>query len=199
MTIKKSNRINVKNLVFAVMVNDDSTDTEYGEIASFAKAMQLQLSPEVSTGDLYGDGVKQESIAKLTGISVVADVNKVPIDVRAKINGNTYENGVLIEKEGDEAPYIALGYEVEQTNKTSEYIWLLKGKAQPYASTVQQTTESINFSTDSITINFMPRESDGEIRKFGDSAADDFTKEMAEAWFKEVGGGTPEGIEEPEP
>lgn len=192
MAIKKANRINIKNVVYAVVTDDSTTETTYGPIKPVAPAMQVQLTPTVATGDLYGDGVKQETMSKLTGIQLVLDVNKVPIDVRAEINGNTYENGVLVEKATDQAPYIAVGYMVEQTNNTAEYIWLLKGKAQPYGSTVQQATENINYSTDSITIDFVARDSDGEFRRFADSADETFTSEMAAAWFDEVGGGTGE-------
>ena len=85
----------------------------------------------------------------------------------------TKEFGVYVgEKAGDEAPYIAAGYKVEQTNGKCELIWLLKGRAQPINSSVQQSTDSLNFSTDSITINFIPRDYDNEIRYFADSGPD---------------------------
>lgn len=186
--VKKTARINVKNMVYAVLEKDDTQTVEYGPVKPFAKAMQIQVTPSVSSGTLYGDGIKQEVIGKLTGLTVVADINKLPIDVRTEILGITYENGVATDKAGDEAKEIALGYMVEQTGNTAEYIWLLKGRPQPYASTVQQQTDNINFSTDSVTIEFVPREHDEEIRKFADSADPAFTKEMQDNWFKTVPG-----------
>ena len=111
-------------------------------------------------------------------------MNKIPVEVRADLMGNTYENGVVHEKAGDEAPYIAMGYKVEQTNKKAELIWLLKGRAQPINSNVQQSTENMNFSTDSVTINFIPRDSDKELRFFADSANSDLTEKQIEEWFK---------------
>ncbi|WP_461614372.1 major tail protein [Clostridium sp. Marseille-QA1073] len=188
--VKKTARINVKNMVYAILTKDDTQTVEYGEVKPFAKAMQIQVTPSVSSGTLYGDGMKQEVIGKLTGLTVVADINKLPIDVRTEILGITYENGVATDKAGDEAKEIALGYMVEQTGNTNEYIWLLKGRPQPYASTVQQQTDNINFSTDSVTIEFVPREHDTEIRKFADSADSAFTKEMQDKWFLNVPGST---------
>lgn len=188
--VKKTARINVKNMVYAVILKDDTQTVEYGPVKQFAKAMQIQVTPSVSSGTLYGDGMKQEVIGKLTGLTVVADINKLPIDVRTEILGITYENGVATDKAGDEAKEIALGYMVEQTGNTNEYIWLLKGRPQPYASTVQQQTDNINFSTDSVTIEFVPREHDTEIRKFADSADPAFTKEMQDKWFLNVPGST---------
>ena len=186
--VKKSARINVKNMVYALITKDDTQSVEYGAIKPFAKAMQIQCTPSVATGTLYGDGIKQDVIGMLTGLTVVADINKIPINVRTEILGVTYEDGVAIEKAGDEPKEIALGYQVEQTGDTDEYIWLLKGRPQPYGSTVQQQTENINFSTDSVTIEFVPREHDEEIRRFADSADSTFTKEKQDNWFKTVPG-----------
>lgn len=193
--VKKTARINVKNMVYAILTKDDTQSVEYGEVKPFAKAMQIQVTPSVSSGTLYGDGMKQEVIGKLTGLTVVADINKLNIDVRTEILGITYENGVATDKAGDEAKEIALGYMVEQTGNTAEYIWLLKGRPQPYASTVQQQTDNINFSTDSVTIEFVPREHDEEIRKFADSADPAFTKEMQDTWFKTVPGSTGSAVD----
>lgn len=180
---KKSNRINVKNLVMALLLTDTAEGSTYGNVESISPAMQVQLTPSLSSGTLHGDGVQQENIAKLNGIAMVMDVNKVKIETRAKMLGHTYENGVLIEKAGDEAPYIAVGYMVEGTNKCNEYVWLLKGRAQPFNSTVQQSTDNINFSTDSININFIPRDCDGALRYFADSANADLTEDQIGKWF----------------
>lgn len=180
---KKANRINIKNAVYCKMLTDEAGSTTYDEPKSLSPAMQVQLTTTLATGVLHGDGVQQENIAKITGISMVLDVNKVPIEDRAVILGNKYENGILEEVEGDEAPYIAVGYEVPETNGCKELIWLLKGRAQPYNSNVQQSTNNINFSTDSVTINFIPRDSDGRIRFFGDTANPELTEEQVTKWF----------------
>ena len=73
----KSNRINVKNLKYCLLTTDNNSGTTYGEVKDFGKAMQIQLTPSVSKGELYGEGVKQEDVSILNGIAVVADVNKV--------------------------------------------------------------------------------------------------------------------------
>jgi len=179
----KSNRINVTNPVFCLMLTDAAEGTTYGTVESLGKAMQIQLTPQIATGEQYGNGAKEEDIGILKGVSAVFDLNKLFIEKRAKIMGNTYVDGVLIEKDGDQPPYIAVGYEIEQTGGTKEQIWLLKGRARPANQTVQQSTNNINFSNDSITINFIPRESDKQIRFFGDTANADYTSAQATAFF----------------
>lgn len=179
----KANRINITSPVYAKLITDTPEGTTYGDVRSLGKAMQAQLTPSVSSGVLYGDGMQQENIAKLNGIAVVLDLNKISIEDRAEILGHKYENGIIHEKAGDEAPYIAVGWKVEQTNGKCELIWLLKGRAQPINSTVQQSTDNLTFSTDSITVNFIPRESDKEIRYFADSANPDLTEKQINDWF----------------
>lgn len=182
---KKANKINVKNLVYCLCTQDISTSVTYGSVKPLAKSMQIQVTPAVAAGTLYGDGAQQENISKLTGIAVALDVNKIPIEDKAIILGHTYANGVMVEHKDDIAPDIAIGYMVEETNASAEYIWLLKGKAEPMNESVQQSTNAINFSTDSITVNFVPREKDGQIRYYADSANEDFSASQAAAWFAE--------------
>ena len=191
---KKANRINIKDLVYCKLLTDEAENTTYSEVKPLSPAMQIQVTASLASGVLYGDGAQEENIAKITGLAVALDVNKVPIEDRAEILGNKFENGVLIEKAGDEAPYIALGYKVPETNGCEELIWLLKGRAQPYNSNVQQSTDNINFSTDSITINFIPRTSDGMLRFFGDTANADLTEQQISKWFTTGPSKVPTGV-----
>ena len=183
MSSKKSNRINVARLVYCLVLTDAAEGTTYGPVKPFGKAMQIQLTPQVATGTLYGDGNKEEDVGMLKGIAVAVDTNKVFAETRAEIMGNTIVDGIVIEKAGDQPPDIAVGYEVDQLGGTKEQVWLLKGKAQPGNQTIQQSTDNVNFSTDSTTINFIPRESDSQIRFFGDTANTDYTAAQATAFF----------------
>lgn len=185
MKSNKANRINIKNIHYALLTEDDSDGVAYGPVVKLPYAMQAQVTPSQATGVLYGDGAQQENIGRLTGIALQLDINKIPIENRAEMLGHTYENGIMIEKAGDEAPYLALGYQVEQTNGYSEFIWFLKGRVQEGNQTVQQQTDNINFSTDQITINFIKRDYDDSIRYYADSANSEFDESQAESWFEE--------------
>lgn len=181
---EKSYRINITNPVYALLISDTAEGVVYGNVKSLGEAMQIQLTPSVSTGKLYGNGVVKEDISKLKGIAMAFDATKIPIEDRAAIQGHEFKNGIMVEKDGDEAPYLAFGYKVEGTNKKDEYAWLLKGRAAPMNETHKQSEDNITFSTDTVNINFIPREKDKEIRYYADSANATFTAGQAEAWFK---------------
>ena len=181
------NRINIKNLHYAKITGDDESATTYDTPVHVLGAMQIALTPSVATGTLYGDGVIRDELAKQTGIGVQLDLNKLPVVHRAAMLGNTLKNGVLVENEADTPPEMALGFEVEQTGGKSEFVWLLKGKMAPITNTIQQTTENVNFSTDTTTMTFMPRKSDGDIKYYADTTEENMEHITAESWFEEVG------------
>lgn len=186
----QANRINVSRIVYAPIIKDSSTEYTHGEIKTLGAAMQIQLTPSLASGVLYGNGAKTEDLAKLTGVELQVDINKVSIEVRAEIMGNKYKEGVLSENKSDQAINIAVGFEVEETGDHRELMWLYKGKAKPFANTVKQSESSITFSTDTISIGFVPRLLDGDIRAFGDTANADFTSEKADAFLNSVPGNT---------
>ncbi|WP_312372046.1 major tail protein [Lachnoclostridium sp.] len=180
---KRAYRINIKNPVFTLLTSDDDTACVYGKVDSLGEAMEIQITPTLATGTLYGNGAKVDDSAKITGIDMQFGATKIPIEHRATMLGNTYADGILVENKADQSVYIAFGYEVEQTNGKRECVWLLKGKAQPISSTSQQSESNINYSTDSIKISFIPRAFDGAIRAFGDTANEAFTEEKADTFF----------------
>lgn len=182
-TSSKSNRINVKNLVYCTLTSDDASGVTYGTVKPLAKAMTVEVTPSQATGVLYGDGAQQENLAKITGLSAALEVNKIAIEDKAVISGHTYENGVMIIGASDQAPYIAVGYQIEGTNGYSEYIWLLKGRVQEGNQNASQATDNINFTTDKMTINFIPREYDGYMEFTGDSSNADLYSDQIAAWF----------------
>ena len=75
-------------MVYALLTSDTAAGTEYGEVKPLGKAMQVQLTPSLASGVLYGEGAQSENIAKLNGIAAVLDVNKIAIEDRAEILGH---------------------------------------------------------------------------------------------------------------
>lgn len=187
MKSKKEYRVNVKNLVYALIISDTEEKTVYGEVKRFASARQIQISPTIAQGDLYGDGAKEKSYSKITGYDIQVDVNKVPIEVRADLYGHRVTpDGILVINENDKSKEFAFGYEVEQTGATREVCWLLKCSAQPFGNTTQQSETNINYSTDSLKISCVKRLSDGNFQALGDTAFESFTEEMAETFLDTV-------------
>lgn len=178
-------RINLTDPVYAEVLTDENEGTTYGEVKSLGEAQQAQVTPSVASGQLYGNGAIVDSSAMLTGLSMVLSTTKIPIEAQVDIYNYEVKDGVVQVKAGTKPKYIAVGYVVEQTNGSRELVWLLKGRPQPLNSDVKQSEGNINYSTDSITIDFVRRKSDGMLKFFADEANPELTKAQADAWFKE--------------
>ena len=177
-------KINITNPVYCILTQDDDEGVAYDDVKKFGEAMEISLTPSVSSGELYGNGAKVDTYSKLTGLTVSFKNTKIPIETRQEIYDLQVANGVVVEKAGNQAyKYIAFGYETEQTNGQSEYTWLLKGKPKPFASDLKQSEQNVTYSTDTIDIEFVKRTFDDAFRYFADAANPDFTEEQAAAWF----------------
>jgi phi13 family phage major tail protein len=186
----KANRFNVKRIVYALVLENTASSYKYGPIKEFGVPMQVQFTPTVASGVLYGAGAKEEDISRLTGGELVIDMNKVFIEVRAEIYGDEYASGVMNEVIGTQPKDIAIGVELEETGDNRELCWFFMGKPRRSAQTTQQSTDNINFSTDSITIGLVQRALDKRLRSFGDTANSTFTSSAADAFLDTIPGGT---------
>lgn len=182
-TSKRAYKINIKHPVYCEVLTDTSSGTTYGTVKTLGEAQKIQVTATSSTGQLYGDGAIVDSSAKLTGLTVVLNATKIPVEAKADIYNYTVTNGVVQVKAGVQAKYIAIGYEVEQTTGDSEYVWLLKGRPQALNGDVSQSESNITYSTDTMTIDFVKRISDDMLQYYADAANADFTSSQASAWF----------------
>lgn len=168
-------RINVENAGYALVTTNTSVNYLLGTKVSLPGLRSIDLTLQLASGKLYGDGSIACNIAQATGATVKVDINKIAIENRAKMLGQTYDNGILDVKAGDTAPLMALYVEVVSDQGTKEQMWFLCGVAQPFGLTGQQREDNINFSTDSMTMEFKPRLIDKKIYRLGDTANADFT------------------------
>jgi phi13 family phage major tail protein len=181
---------NVLRIVYAKVLKDDSTAYYYDAIKTLGDPMQVQLAYTMANAPWYGGGVKRGEITKITGAELQVDITKVSIETKADILGHEYASGVMTVNKKDQAPNIAVGYEMEATEGNREFVWLFKGKARPFGKNVQQSTDNINISTDALTIGFSPREFGGDLYVNADTSNADFTESVANTFLDTVPGGT---------
>lgn len=186
--MSKGFKINIKNLHYAVLTKDDETGVEYGPIQKMPGLMEITVTPNVLEGKLYGDGAVRDQDSILESLGVAMNLNKLPLKNRAELRGNTYEAGELIENRDDKAPYLAMGWEVETTTGKPELTWLLKGKMAPPTDELKQREGGITYNTNNTNFTFIPREYDGDIRKFADGNDELIEATKIENWFKSVPG-----------
>jgi len=156
--------VNVKNLVYAKMSDED--EKTYEEVKTISPLMTVKVDTATSGEILYGDGTTQERKSVTGETTVEFGVNDVSQEVQADLLGHTLDatTGVLTETDEDEAPYAAIGFQIEKSNGSSVYYWFLKGTFDEVGIDAQQQEEKPVFSTPTLKGTFIYR-SDGN-KKF---------------------------------
>lgn len=173
--VTKTYRINCENAGYALVSANTSAAYTVSTKKPVAGLMTADIAFSLASGTLYGDGTIKENIGQITGATLTVELNKLDIDARAELMGHSYSNGILDVKAGDTPPEIAFYFEMPSSKGTKEQIWLLVGKAQPSNIAGNQRTENINFTTDSMTINFVANEKDKIVMRLADTADSAFT------------------------
>lgn len=175
------NRINICKFHYGtIMEGEDGTFTRSKPkyIANITKAA---VNPKIATGTLYGEGVLRENATKLTGAEIAIELNKLPTEDEKIILGKTKDtNGILHDNIKDQPISIYVGWEVELSGGGSEFIYFTNCIAKANSKEVQQSTDNINFSTDTLLITAMADEN-GDVRLFGETIDKEF--KCGDTWF----------------
>ena len=125
--------------------------------------IQANVSPVVNSANLSADDKLYDTADSLSAINVTMGLADIPTADQAALLGHTINaDGVLIKKDTDQAPYVAIGYRRRMSNKKYRYVWLYKGKFRPYDQNADTKGETPTFQTPSISATFMPRDKDNQ-------------------------------------
>lgn len=179
-------KINVQNVHLAEIEESPEGTLTFGTPEHVVGAMEFGKTPQLSTGQLYGDGKITHSTSRKVAYQVIANLNKLPTRWRRYMEGVTVNNGVESGTSKDEPKPFAIGWEVEKTGGKKEMIWFLYCLAEPIQETNRQSEENTNYSTDSVTITALEDDGLGRFYTFIDTEDEEITPEMAENFFKKV-------------
>lgn len=178
--VKHSAQVGLKNLVYAIM-NDDET---YNAVKSLSPAISAKVTPKVNQDTLNADDETAETSTVLSETDIELNTQDVPLAIQADLLGHRVDsNGVLIANSDDVAPYVAVGFKSMKGNGTYRYIWLLKGRFEEITEDYETKADKVKFSTPTLKATFITRKKDGNwIYKTDDDAG--YTG--GDNWFSKV-------------
>lgn len=147
--------INIKNFCYTRL--DKKTGT-YEAPWKIPGLMEIKQDMSTETAKLSGDGMTTAISSKEGDVSLEAGLNKVPLADQARMLGRTFDAnlGTLLKNDGDSAPYLAAGYEIENDNNTSAFVWLYKGKFEQHSESYKQIEDGkVTYSTPTIKGTFI--------------------------------------------
>lgn len=157
----------LRNFVYCLIEKDEETGTTYAtEVKKLTGARNVNITPQLAEGTLYGDDQLLESESAISAIDVSIEVASLTLEQEAELTGNEFENGVLKVNKDAVAPEIAFGL-MAPKSKTGgggyRMVWLLKGTAKPLSEEMATREDNITFQTPTIDYTFTPRLSDGQL------------------------------------
>lgn len=169
-------RFNVKNCKRATVTSDTGEAYTIGTPVAMPTLRNIEVAFSTSSGSLYGDGEKVSEISVLTGATLTFGIDKLTAADKVALLGiSKSAKGVSSYKTTDKPPKVAIYYEIEHDDGGYEATWLLCGKAQPIGQSATQKEDSITYSTENVTMNFVRRELDKTVMMTADTDDADFT------------------------
>lgn len=119
----------VRDLVAAELLTDTVSELTYDTPFAIAGIAELSKTTESGSETHYYDNVAAVVIDSVGADEVTCSTSAIPLDVLAKLTGQTYNEATntFIEGEGIKK-YFAIGYITEDTDGNEIYVWRHKVK-----------------------------------------------------------------------
>ena len=179
-------RVDVKNLYYALLTQDNQTGVSSGAPIKLAGFISLDVKPASSSGVLYADGGPTDTDTVLGDIAVDIDNKDISVDHQAVLLGHSMANGGMKSNIGDKAPYVAIMFEGRKADGNKKFVKLYKGKFAEPSDSYGTKKDSVNFQTDKISGKFVGRQYDGEWKFTAEEDSIDYVPSVGAAWYTSV-------------
>jgi phi13 family phage major tail protein len=177
--------VGLKKLHIALLTTE-ATNT-YAAPVPLSPAVSANVTPNYTTVPLYGDDRMVHVEEALGDIDVEIAVTDLTDEQYALIMGVVANaDGVIEDSTDDEAPYVAIGWEMPKPEGGVALRWYYKGKFSKGTDGATTKGDTTEFQTPTISAKFMARE-DGKWRARVDYAsAATIDAPVRNAWFTNV-------------
>lgn len=183
-TVKKpASKVGLRDVVWCPVTEDTAPDGETagvyttGEVKKLAGAIDAEMSNQNDEPDVqYFDDAEGDVLYPDPEITLTLEMADVDPATAAELVGATVDNnGVTVNKAGDKAPYIAIGFKSVKSNGVDRYVWLYKGRCTiPSESYHTKEGEDITRQTEKLEITCIKRNKDANWRAYVDTDNEKF-------------------------
>ncbi|TDL35685.1 phage tail protein [Macrococcoides bohemicum] len=145
------------------VLNTENEETIVGTAPERIKFLQeISVSQEQSIEKAYGDNRVAEIATSNGTVEVESQFHKLPVEDRVVLFGlEKLENGLYAYGNTDNPPYVGVVFAKTHEDGSKEWVGLPKGKFTKPEQSNQTKEDSVEFSSDSMTAEFMDRKVQG--------------------------------------
>lgn len=164
----------------------ESGATTYGTPMHLANAIDASIAPAVDTQNVYADDTVAEIISVKSNIEVSFTFADIGSEKYAMLLGKEKDaNGVVIDKDSDEAPYFALMFRSKKSNGEYRYVVLYKGKFNEIEQSFATQQGNADYQTQPLTATFVKSDA-GHWSARVDSDDAGVAPSTIDGWFESV-------------
>lgn len=166
-------RIGLSGLVIAKVISDDESGIVYDTPVPIQGAIVATMNPNSSVESDYADNGAFFVQNNRGVLDMTCELIDMLPDTQAMLLGQTRVNGVTVETDLDQSPYVALGGKIlrggsdEDGDAVYEYFWLAKGKFSVPESGGETKRDSITFGHTNLNAQFVKTQYIPEGQKSG--------------------------------
>ena len=156
-------RIGVKDLHVHELLEETETSASYGEAQRIVDLIEVSITPQVNSAELYADDHLANSISVLSSFDITIGVADLEPEIQAKLLGQEVdEDGGVYTSSKMNPPSFAVSFRAERSDGTYEYRQMFKVKFAPTDETYNTKGDTPEFQTESITGVSMPLMHNGQ-------------------------------------
>ena len=177
--------IGCQSLYFAEVTKDDSTGSTFGDPFAVPSLTSIEIKDNADSVTFYSDDTTEQVIPTFSGKEVTIELGYISNELEAKLTGQKYVNGVLVQQANFVSKEYAMMFKAPKSKGGYQYVVLYKGAIARSESAYKSKEDSIEGQTVTLTGTFMPLLSNNLV---GAKADDTDTNKSAliSTWFSQV-------------
>lgn len=150
-------RIGVRDLYVHEIIDETETEVGYDESKRIAGLIEVGVTPQTDTAELYADDSLYESVSSLSSYDISINVADLTPEQQGMLLGQEVnEQGMVYSSSDLNAPYFGVSFRAERSDGTFEYRQMFKVRFTPSDDNYNTKGDSVDFQTAEITGTAMP-------------------------------------------
>ena len=182
-------RIGVRDLYVHELTTESDTEATYGEPKRVAGLIEIGVSPQTDTAELYADDSLYESVSSLSGYDININVADLTPEQQGLLLGQEVnDSGMVFSSTDLNPPVFGVSFRAERTDGSFEYRQMFKVRFAPSDDNYNTKGDSIDFQTAEITGTAMPLKHNRlfDVRVLGDESNTAIISKWNEQMFTDV-------------
>lgn len=145
-------RIGVRDLFVHEILTESHENITYGESERIAGLIEVGISPQTDTAELYADDTLHESATALSSYDININVADLTPEQQGKLLGQKVNESGMVYSSTDLAPpSFGVSFRAERSDGSYEFRQIFKVKFAPSDDNYNTKGDSIDFQTAEIT------------------------------------------------